>query len=181
MSDSLYELTIDSYEQHILFAALNNHIDNVLSGAYALGDSESLLEVSKEVAACRELLVKLTKAKEIDLDDWAVREYSRKSYGLTKEKAAENSEDTAKAYSKTYKIKRNKACEQTDVICSEDECSNLTPEQVEWLQSRLKSIVESKREVIVATPPLEDINLWNNAVKVVVERHKDTLQRMSDK
>ena len=76
MNDSLYELTIDSYEQHILFAALNNHIDNVLSGAYALGDSESLLEVSKEVTACRELLVKLTKAKEIDLDDWAVREYA---------------------------------------------------------------------------------------------------------
>ena len=75
MNDSLYELTIDSYEQHILFAAINNHIDNVLSGAYALGDSESLLEVSKEVAACREILVKLKEAKEIDLDDWAIREY----------------------------------------------------------------------------------------------------------
>ena len=162
MSDSLYELTIDSYEQHILFAALNNHIDNVLSGAYALGDSDSLLEVSKEVAACRELLVKLTKAKEIDLDDWAVREY-------------------VEANKQTYKIKRNKACEQAAVICSEDECSNLTPEQVEWLQSRLKSKVESKREVIVATPPLEDINLWNNAVKVVVERHKDELQSLADK
>ena len=162
MNDSLYELTIDSYEQHILFAALNNHIDNVLSGAYALGDSESLLEVSKEVTACRELLVKLTKAKEIDLDDWAVREY-------------------VEANKQTYRIKRNKACEQTDVICSEDECSKLTPEQVEWLQSRLKSKVGSKREVIVATPPLEDINLWNNAVKVVVERHKDELQSLADK
>ena len=75
MNDSLYELTIDSYEQHILFAAINNHIDNVLSGAYALGDSESLLEASKEVAACREILVKLKEAKEIDLDDWAIREY----------------------------------------------------------------------------------------------------------
>ena len=102
MNDSLYELTIDSYEQHILFAALNNHIDNVLNGVYALGDSESLLEVSKEVAACRELLVKLTKAKEIDLDDWAVREYSRKSYGLTKRKVAKISENTLKAYTETY-------------------------------------------------------------------------------
>ena len=87
MNDSLYELTIDSYEQHILFAALNSHIDNVLNGAYALGDSESLLEVSKEVTACRELLVKLTKAKEIDLDDWAIREY-------------------VEANKQTYKIKR---------------------------------------------------------------------------
>ena len=59
MSDLLYELTIDEYERRILQAALNNHIDNVLNGVYALGDSESLLEVSKEVAACRELLVKV--------------------------------------------------------------------------------------------------------------------------
>lgn len=87
MSDLLYELTIDEYERHILFSAINNHIDNVLNCAYALGDSESLLEVSKEVAACRELLVKLTKAKEIDLDDWAVREY-------------------VEANKQTYKIKR---------------------------------------------------------------------------
>ena len=76
MSDLLYELTIDEYERHILQAALNNHIDNGLRrGPYALGDSESIRKVAKEVAACRELLVKLTKAKEIDLDDWAVREY----------------------------------------------------------------------------------------------------------
>ena len=42
MSDLLYELTIDEYERHILQAALNNHIDNVLNGTYALGDSENL-------------------------------------------------------------------------------------------------------------------------------------------
>lgn len=42
MNDSLFEITIDSYEQHILFAALNNHIDNVLNGTYALGNSENL-------------------------------------------------------------------------------------------------------------------------------------------
>ena len=91
MSDLLHELTIDSYEQHILFAALNNHIDNVLNGAYALGDSESLLEVSAEVAACRELLVKVVEAKEIDLDDWAVKEYAE-VYNQT--------------YQQAYKLKR---------------------------------------------------------------------------
>ena len=63
----------------------------------------------------------------------------------------------------------------------EDECSDLTPEQVEWLQSRLKSKVGSKREVVVASPIPDDINLWNNAVKVVVERHKDELQSLADK
>ena len=42
MNDSLFEITIDSYEQQIRCAALNNHIDNVLNGTYALGDSENL-------------------------------------------------------------------------------------------------------------------------------------------
>lgn len=42
MNDSLFEITIDSYEQQIRCAALNNHIDNVLNGKYALGDSENL-------------------------------------------------------------------------------------------------------------------------------------------
>jgi len=63
----------------------------------------------------------------------------------------------------------------------EDECSDLTPEQVEYLQSRLKSKVGSKREVVVAAPIPDDINLWNNAVKAVVERHKDELQSLADK
>ena len=63
----------------------------------------------------------------------------------------------------------------------EDECSDLTPEQVEWLRERLKSKVGSKREVIVASPIPDDINLWNNAVKAVVERHKDELQSLADK
>ena len=63
----------------------------------------------------------------------------------------------------------------------EDECSDLTPEQVECLQSRLKSKVGSKREVVVAAPIPDDINLWNNAVKAVVERHKDELQSLADK
>ena len=63
----------------------------------------------------------------------------------------------------------------------EDECSDLTPEQVEWLQSRLKSKVGSKREVVLASPIPDDINLWNNAVKVIVERHKDELQSLADK
>ena len=63
----------------------------------------------------------------------------------------------------------------------EDEYSNLTPEQVECLQSRLKSKVGSKREVVVASPIPDDINLWNNAVKAVVERHKDELQSLADK
>ena len=47
MNDSLFEITIDSYEQHILFAALNNHIDNVLNGTYALGYSENLQYTNK--------------------------------------------------------------------------------------------------------------------------------------
>ena len=63
----------------------------------------------------------------------------------------------------------------------EDECSDLTPEQAEWLRDRLKSKVGSKREVVVASPILDDINLWNNAVKAVVERHKDELQSLADK
>ena len=63
----------------------------------------------------------------------------------------------------------------------EDEYSDLTPEQVECLQSRLKSKVGSKREVVVASPIPDDINLWNNAVKAVVERHKDELQSLADK
>ena len=42
MNDSLFEITINSYEQQIRCAALNNHIDNVLNGTYALGDSENL-------------------------------------------------------------------------------------------------------------------------------------------
>ena len=63
----------------------------------------------------------------------------------------------------------------------EDEYSDLTLEQVEWLQSRLKSKVGSKREVVVASPIPDDINLWNNAVKDVVERHKDELQSLADK
>ena len=71
----------------------------------------------------------------------------------------------------------NKIC---GVQC-EDECSDLTPEQVEWLQSRLKSKVGNKREVVVASPTPDDINLWNNAVKAVVERHKDELQSLADK
>ena len=63
----------------------------------------------------------------------------------------------------------------------EDEYSDLTPEQVEWLRERLKSKVGSKREVIVSSPIPDDINLWNNAVKAVVERHKDELQSLADK
>ena len=39
----------------------------------------------------------------------------------------------------------------------------------------------SKREVVVASPIPDDINLWNNAVKAVVERHKDELQSLADK
>ena len=66
-------------------------------------------------------------------------------------------------------------------IQCEDEYSDLTPEQLEWLQSRLKSKVGSKREVVLAAPIPDDINLWNNAVKVVVERHKDELQSLADK
>ena len=86
MNNILYELTIDEYERHILQAALNNHIDNVLNCEYVLGGSESLLEVSTEVAACRELLAKITEAKETDLDDWAVKEYAE-VYNQTYEKA----------------------------------------------------------------------------------------------
>lgn len=63
----------------------------------------------------------------------------------------------------------------------EDEYSDLTPEQVECIQSSLKSKVGNKREVIVAKPIPDDINLWNNAVKAVVERHKDELQSLADK
>ena len=67
-----------------------------------------------------------------------------------------------------------------DLQC-EDEYPDLTPEQVEWLQSRLKSKVGSKREVVVAATIPDDINLWNNAVKAVVERHKDEIQSLADK
>ena len=67
-----------------------------------------------------------------------------------------------------------------DVHC-EDECSYLTPELIKILENRLKPKVGSKREVVVATPIPDDINLWNNAVKVVVERHKDELQSLADK
>lgn len=63
----------------------------------------------------------------------------------------------------------------------EDGCPDLTPEQVECIQSRLKSKVGGKREVVVASPIPDDINLWNNAVKAVVERHKDELQSLADK
>ena len=40
---------------------------------------------------------------------------------------------------------------------------------------------EDKREVVLASPIPDDINLWNNAVKAVVERHKDELQSLADK
>ena len=63
----------------------------------------------------------------------------------------------------------------------EDECSYLTPELIKILENRLKSKVGNKREVVVAAPTPDDINLWNNAVKVVVERHKDELQSLADK
>ena len=63
----------------------------------------------------------------------------------------------------------------------EDECSDLTPELIKILENRLKSKVGNKREVVVATPTPDDINLWNNAVKVVIERHKDELQSLADK
>ena len=63
----------------------------------------------------------------------------------------------------------------------EDEYSDLTPELIEILENRLKSKVGSKREVVVAAPIPDDIDLWNNAVKVVVERHKDALQSLADK
>lgn len=58
---------------------------------------------------------------------------------------------------------------------------NLTPEQVECIQGRLNSKVGNKREVVVAAPIPDDINLWNNAVKAVVERHKDEIQSLADK
>ena len=63
----------------------------------------------------------------------------------------------------------------------EDEYSDLTPELIKILENRLKSKVGNKREVVVAAPIPDDINLWNNAVKVVVERHKDELQSLADK
>ena len=40
---------------------------------------------------------------------------------------------------------------------------------------------EDKRGIVLASPIPDDINLWNNAVKAVVERHKDELQSLADK
>lgn len=66
-----------------------------------------------------------------------------------------------------------------DGVNCEDECSNLTPEQLEKLKPRLKR--GKTRDVIVAKPLPEDEALWYEAIKAVTERHKDELQSLADK
>ena len=61
----------------------------------------------------------------------------------------------------------------------EDEYSNITPEQLEKLKTRLKR--GKTRDVIVAKPLPEDEALWYEALKAVTERHKDELQSLADK
>lgn len=61
----------------------------------------------------------------------------------------------------------------------EDECSNITPEQLETLKTRLKR--GKIRGVTVAKPLPEDEALWYEALKAVTERHKDELQSLADK
>ena len=61
----------------------------------------------------------------------------------------------------------------------EDECSNITPEQLETLKPRLKR--GKAREVVVARLPPEDEARWYEAIKAVTERHKDELQSLADK
>ena len=67
----------------------------------------------------------------------------------------------------------------SDGVRCEDDYSNLTSEQTEHLKTRLKR--GKKREVVIAKLQQDDLNLWNNAVKAVVERHKDELQSLADK
>ena len=66
-----------------------------------------------------------------------------------------------------------------DGVNCEDECSNISLEQLEKLKPRLKR--GKTREVIVAKPLPEDEALWYEAIKAVTERHKDELQSLADK
>lgn len=66
-----------------------------------------------------------------------------------------------------------------DGVNYEDEYSNITPEHLEKLKPRLKR--GKTREVILAKPLPEDEALWYEALKAVIERHKDELQSLVDK
>ena len=157
MNDQLYELTVEKNHLSIMIKALSNYI----CSQYDMLDAE-VVDIPKTMENIKIALDMQLVLKHHLGGVQHTPKQTAETTGLIWIKEVLNSQEPFEPFSdenlQDKVFERNqKFLKQQGVRC-EDECAPLTQEQIDYLLGRVKSS-------------------WNN----VKERHKGTLQRMSDK